>query len=126
VTSPASVLSSIETALDGAGLRAQTKQGKATTPGAVILLDGVTAPAVHGGGADYAIRVLLLVQVGELRNSLDRVLTLVDPDGPTTTSALAALLSVASVGQVEFEGPGLVPWDGQEYAGGIFTVEAFG
>jgi hypothetical protein len=127
VTSPASVLASIETALDGVtGLRAQLRQGKATTPGAIVLLDGITAPSALGGSADYQIRVLLLVQLGEVRDSLERVLEFINPDGTTATSVLAALLSVSAVGQVTFEGPGLVPWGGQDYAGGIFTVEAFG
>jgi hypothetical protein len=40
-------------------------------------------------------------------------------------SAFAALLDYDPASQVVFEGPGLVEFGGQQYAGGILTITAF-
>jgi len=119
-------LAAIATAVDQvANLRVQTKYGKANPACAVVELDRVTAPATHSGGANYLVRVLLLVQVGDFRNCLDRIYTLVDPAGTVSTSALVALLDYDAAGEVSFDGPGLVEYGGQTYGGGVFTVEVF-
>jgi hypothetical protein len=126
MTSPAATLTAISTALDGVtGLRPQVKAGKANTPAAIVEMLGLTYPSALGGSVDYQMRVRLLVQLGEFRNSLERVWEFVDPDGTTATSALVALQSVAAVGDVRFEA-GDVEWDGQSYAGGVFEFTAYG
>ena len=122
----ASDLEDIATAVDQvANLRVQTKYGKANPACAVVELDRVTAPATHSGGANYLVRVLLLVQIGDFRNSLDRIYAFADPAGTVSTSVLTALLSYANAGEVSFDGPGLVEYGGQTYGGGVFTVEVF-
>jgi hypothetical protein len=126
VTTPAATLTAISTALDGVtGLRPQVKAGKANTPAAIVEMLGLTYPSALGGTVDYQMRVRLLVQLGDFRNSLERVWEFVDPDGSTSTSVLVALQSVDSLGPVVFEA-GDVEWDGQTYAGGVFTFEAWG
>jgi hypothetical protein len=108
------------------GLRAHDKTpGNVHPPAAVCEIAGVTAPSAHGGTADYVVKVMLLVQLGEQRQSQDRTFDLIDPGGTVSTSAFAALLSNQSVGQVEFEGPGVVEYGGQQYVGGIFTALAY-
>jgi hypothetical protein len=127
VTSPVDALAAISTALDGVtGLRPQVKGGKANPPAAVVELDGFTAPAAMGGSADYRVRVLLLVQAGDFRNSLERIWEFIDPGGTAATSVTVALQSVGSVGSVVFDGPGVIEWDGQSYGGGAFLVEVYG
>jgi hypothetical protein len=127
MTSPAAALEDVSAALDGvAGLRPQVKAGKINTPCAIVELAGLSTPSQFGGSADYKIRVILLVQVGDYRNSLERVWEFIDPDGTTSTSAVAALLTVDALGSVSFDGPGLVEWGGAQYAGGIFTADYIG
>lgn len=128
MTTPAGAVTAVATALnDVTGLRVhETTPGAVQTPAAVVELAGITAPATFGNTADYRVRVLLLVQRGDQRNSQERTLALIDPTGSAGTSAFAALLDEPTVGQVEFEGPGTVSYGGQEYAGGIFTAEVFG
>jgi hypothetical protein len=127
VTSPASALSTISTALDGVtGLRPQVKAGKINTPCAIVELAGMTAPSALGSVSDYKIRVLLLVQVGDYRNSLERIWDFINPDGTAANSVTVALLTVGALGPVEFDGPGLVEWAGQQYAGGIYTADFHG
>lgn len=127
MTSPASALATIQTALDGVtGLRPQVKAGKINTPCAIVEIAGLTTPSMFGGSVDYQIRVLLLVQVGDFRNSLERIWDYINPDGSASTSVATALLSVQSLGPVTFDGPGVVEWAGVQYAGGIFTASLLG
>jgi hypothetical protein len=123
----ASTIDSIRTSVDQVnGLRAPTTAGKVTPPAAVVELDGITTPSVMGGTFDGQIRVLLLVQVGDFRNVTDRILTLVEPEGTVTDSVVVALLSNDQVGQVSFEGPGLLDYGGQTYGGGVLTCSVIG
>jgi hypothetical protein len=118
-------LDAIATAVDQVtGLRVQTKQGNAHPPAAVIELDSVTAPSSLGGLADYRVRVLLLVQIGDFRQCLERINTYADPSGTVSTSAFVALLSYAGAVSVSFEA-GNVEYGGKTYGGGAFTVEVF-
>lgn len=119
-----SALESLSTSLDQvSGLRPQTKTGKVNTPAAVVELDRVVAP-VAAGAEDYVVRVILAVQVGDFRNCLERIWAYADPNGTVATSAMAALLSNNSVGQVTFEA-GSVDYAGQTYGGGVFTCTVF-
>lgn len=126
--SPSEVIEAITEALAQVdGLRVPTTvPGQAQPPTAIAEIAGVTAPSALGGSADYQVRVTLLVQRGDQRDSQARTLALIDPDGTESTSVLAALLSVPEVGQVEFDGPGLVTWADQQYSGGIFTLTVLG
>jgi hypothetical protein len=126
VTSPASTLTAIQTALDDVtGLRPQVKGGNANTPGAIVELLGMTYPSTLGGSVDYQMRVRLIVQKGDFRNCLERIWEFVDPDGSAATSALVALQSVPQVSSLAFEA-GDVDWNGESYGGGVFTFEAWG
>lgn len=128
MTTPAGAVAAVADALgDVQGLRVhETAPGSVATPAAVVELASILAPASLGSTADYRVRVLLLVQRGDQRNSQERTLALIDPTGVANTSAFAALLDEPTVGQVEFEGPGLIEYGGQQYAGGIFTAEVYG
>lgn len=126
MSQPQDIIEAVGTALDVVtGLRVQTKAGKAHVPGVVVELDRINAPVTTDGAVDYAVRVLLLVQMGEFRNSLERIWDYADPAGSTSTSVFAALLSYGPSGDVVFDGPGLVEYGGQQYGGGVFTVEVF-
>jgi hypothetical protein len=124
VSQPGDILTAVSGALDAVtGLNCYPKNpGSVVTPAAVVEIASITSPAVFGAGADYSVRVLLLVQRGEQSNSQTRTHTLIDPVGAASTSAFTALLAYAGAGQVEFDGPGLVEYGGHQYAGGIFTV----
>lgn len=108
-----------------AGLRTKLNAGKVNPPAAVIELDRLIAPSTQGDTADYLVRVLVLVQVGDFRNALERIWTLIEPSGPVSSSLVTAMLSNRQVGQVTFEGPGLVEYAGTQYGGGILTCEVF-
>jgi hypothetical protein len=99
--------------------------GPIATPAALTELAGIVAPTDTGGTAVYSVKVVLLVQKGDQINSQERTLALLDPTGSTTASVFAALLDYDPVGQVSFDGPGLVEHSGQQYVGGIFTVTVF-
>jgi hypothetical protein len=121
-----SSLDALATAVDSVtGLRVQTDSGKANTPAAVIELAGIRSPVAMGGVTVLAVRIRLLVQVGEFRNVLERIHTYADPNGTTATSVYAALLAYAPAGDIEFDGPGLVEYGGQTYGGGVFSCEIF-
>lgn len=121
-----SSIEAVGTAVDSVtGLRVQTKAGKATPPGAVVELAGITAPVAHGGIQLLTVKILLLVQVGDFRNVLERIYAYADPNGTTATSVFKALLEYEDAGDIEFEGPGLVEYGGQVYGGGVFTAQVF-
>lgn len=128
MTTPAGAVAAVADALgDVQGLRVhETAPGSVATPAAVVELVGITAPASLGNTADYRVRVVLLVQRGDQRNSQERAYALIDPTGSASSSAFAALLTESTVGQVEFEGLSLIEFGGQQYVGGIFTAEVFG
>lgn len=119
-------LEAVASAIDSVtGLRVQTKAGQANAPAAVVELAGIQSPSRFGGGSEVTVRILLLVQVGDFRSVLERIYAYADPAGTTSTSVYAALLGYAAAGDIEFDGPGLVPYNGKEYGGGIFTVRVF-
>lgn len=128
MTTPAAAISAVATAANQVtGLRVHgTVPGSISPPAAVVELAGITAPASLGSTADYRVRVTLLSQRGDQRNSQERTLALIDPTGTAASSVFAALLTEATVGQVEFEGPGLIEFGGQQYVGGVFTAEVYG
>lgn len=107
------------------GLRVQTKAGKANVPAAVVELAGIAAPVAHGGIQSLTVRVLLLVQLGDFRNALERIYAYADPGGATATSVFKCLLEYEDAGDIEFEGPALVEYGGQVYGGGVFTAQVF-
>jgi hypothetical protein len=125
MTTPQGVLDDVADSLDQVGgLRCHSKTpGQVTPPAAVCELDRIVSPSSFGTTATYRVRVVLMVQVGDQRNSQERTLGYIDPTGAVTDSAFAALLDYAPAQAVTFEGPGLVEYGGTQYAGGIFTVE---
>lgn len=124
MSEPLDVLRAVAAKLEQVtGLRCHaTAPGSVTTPAAVCELAGLTAPSTLSGTATYTIKVILLVQLGDQRNSQERTLELIDPAGTVATSALVALLDYSPASEVKFEGPGLLDYAGQQYHGGIFTV----
>jgi hypothetical protein len=118
------VLDDLADALDQVtGLAAHSKHPEnIKTPAAICELASITAPSTLGTVAEYTVRVILAVQVGDKRNSQERTLALIDPAGTVATSALVALLSDDPVRQVLFEGPGLIGYGDQQFHGGVFTV----
>jgi hypothetical protein len=128
VSAPQDVLEALATSLEqvyGLNVYSYTP-GSVSTPAAVCEIAGLTSPSHLGGGVDYTIRVLLLVQAGDQAYSQERTLELIDPSGSTSTSVLVALLDYDPATAVEFEGPSLVEFGGALYAGGIFTTEVYG
>jgi hypothetical protein len=126
MSEPKDILTAVATQLDlVTGLRPTTKAGKPQVPAAIVELDGITAPGEFGGSADYQVRVVLLVALGEFRASIDKILELADPDGTTSTSAFAALLGYGPAGPIRFD-MGDVEHSGQTYGGGIFTFPVYG
>lgn len=127
MSSPQDVLEAVATSLAQVdGLRTHsTVPGSVAPPAAIVDIASITAPTSLGLSAEYRVRVTLLVQVGDQRNSQVRTLDLIDPLGTVTKSAFAALLDHAAASQVLFEGPGLVEHGGQQFSGGIFTVTIY-
>lgn len=123
----ASTLAAIETAAKQVtGLRVTHAASQVNTPQAIVEVERIIAPGSLDNNADYRIRVLLLVQLGDFRDSLDRILALVEPNGAVASSLMAALLSLgSSTGDVMFEGPGLVEYRDQVFGGGVFTFEVY-
>jgi hypothetical protein len=126
MSQPGDILSAVSSALGSVtGLNCYPKNpGKAVVPAAVCEIAEITAPTTFGTSADYTVRVRLLVQLGEFKDSDDRTNTLIDPAGATSASVFAALLGHAPDSQVKFE-KGLVEYGNQQYAGGIFTFEVY-
>lgn len=125
MSQPQDVLNAVKAALDQVtGLRCHaTHPGQVNTPAAVCEISRVLAPGTLGTAAEYTVRVALLVQVGDQRNSQERTLALIDPTGDVTESAHAALQDYPHTKQVLFEGPGLVQYGDQPFHGGVFTLE---
>lgn len=125
---PDTAIQTVATALDQvSGLRAPTAMpGSATPPTVITEIAAIRAPESFDGSVAYVMRCTLLVARSDQRNSQERTWALIDPTGSVSTSAFAALLSISAAGSVVFEGPGTVEYGGQQYAGGIFTVELFG
>lgn len=94
-------------------------------PAAVCEIATITAPSAMGGSADYAVRVFLLVQKGDVRNSQERTLALIDPSGTVSTSAFAALGDYRGTGQIVVEQAGIIDYGGTSFYGAVFTVEVY-
>lgn len=112
-----SVVSRVATSIDTvAGLRVQTNTGKVNaTPAAIVELDAVQGPSAFGGSADYVIRVALLEQVGDFRNSVERIYARAD-------QVLAALEADGLIGPWRLE-LGTLEYGGQHYGGGVLAVQ---
>jgi hypothetical protein len=119
-----SVLDDLADSLDQVtGLRCHSKHpDNIATPAAICELATILAPSTLGTSAGYTIRVVLLVQVSDKRNTQERTLALIDPTGTVSTSAFAAILDHDPVSQVLFEGPGVIGYGDQQFHGGVFTV----
>ncbi len=110
-----------------AGLRAYAKPpGNVAPPVALVQHNRITTGVVLGGGADYQLRVVLLVQLGEFRNAQERVEDLIDPAGTAVSSAVVALLADTRFGQVIIDDFGELDYGGTTYAGAILNVDAIG
>lgn len=125
---PAEAIELVTTALaQVSGLRAPTSvPGAISPPMALTEIATIRSPDTFDRAVTYGLRVALLVQRGDQRNSQERTLELADPTGSVSSSVFAALLSMDNGGTVVFEGPGLVEHGGASYVGGVFTVEVFG
>ena len=128
MSAPQDVLEAVAVTLGQVdGLRTHSyTPGSVAPPAAIVEIASITAPSHLGSSADYQIRVILLVQLGDNRSSQVRTQELIDPIGTVASSVFAALLAHGTSGPVSFEGPGLVPHGGQDYSGGIFTFEVYG
>jgi hypothetical protein len=115
----AAAVSTVAAALEEvSGLRVQTSAGKVNPPAALVEPDSFQTPAAFEGGSDHFIRASLLVQVGEYRDSRDRVIALAD-------EAIAALLAAGGVGS--FRGDfGTLEYGGQHYAGCVLAIQVTG
>lgn len=107
------------------GLRAHAKPpGSVAPPAALVQHQRIFANVVLGSGANYSLRIVLLVQLGEYRASQEKVETLIDPSGTVYTSAVVALLSDSRFGDITIEDFGDIDYGGQVYAGAILLVDA--
>jgi hypothetical protein len=113
----ASVVARVATTLDTvSGLHAQTNLGKLNrTPGAVVECDSAQGPSSFDGARDYVIRVGLCVQVGDYRDSIDRIYALAE-------SCVDALEADGLLGPWRFE-VGTLDFGGQHYGGGVLAVQ---
>lgn len=127
MSQPGDIRQTAATALDQVtGLRVHAKPPGSISPPAALVQHGrITTGITLGAGTDYQLRIVLLAQLGEYRNVQERVETLIDPAGPVTTSAVAALLSDDTFGQIEVEDFGDLDYGGTTYAGAILNVVAF-
>ena len=127
MSQPSDIREAAATALDQVtGLRAHAAPpGNVAPPAALVQHQRIFANVTLGAGANYNLRVVLLVQLGEFRASQDKVETLIDPAGTVTTSAVVALLSDSRFGDIVIEDFGDIEYGGKVYAGAILIVEAF-
>ena len=125
MSAPQDVLEAVADTLgqvDGLRIHSYTP-GSVAPPAAIVEIASITAPSTFGSFANYQIRVILLVQIGDNRSSQVRTQEFIDPTGAASSSVFAALLDHDPASSVRFEGPGLVPHGGQDYSGGIFTLD---
>lgn len=122
---PEEAIQTCTTALRQA-LRAPDTVKGANTPSAITEIANIVAPATYDGSVTYTMRVTLLIQRGDQRNSQERAWQHIDPTAEPSESAFAALLSMDNGGPVSFEGPGTVEFNGQQYVGGFFSLELYG
>ena len=127
MSQPGDIRQAAATALEQvSGLRAYAKPpGAVVPPAALVQHTRIVGPVTLSSAVDYQLRVVVLVQLGEFRNSQDRVEDLIDPTGTVSTSAVAALLSSSTFGQVVIEDFGDIEYGGAVYAGAILNVDAF-
>jgi hypothetical protein len=113
----ASTVAAVATAVDTvSGLRVQTNLGKVNaTPAAVVECDSAQGPSSFDGARDYVIRVALCVQVGEYRDSVDRIYALAE-------SVVDAIEAAGLLGPWRFE-MGTLDFGGQHYGGGVLAVQ---
>lgn len=128
MSQPGDIRQTAATALDQViGLRTHaTPPGSITPPAALVQHGEIAVGVAFGTAADYKLQILLLVQLGEFRNSQERVEDLIDPTGPVTTSAVAALLSDSTFGQITVTNIGDYEYGGKSYAAAALSVEAIG
>lgn len=127
MSQPGDIRQTAASALDQVtGLRAHAAPpGSINPPAALVQHSRITTGVTFGASTDYQLRIVLLCQLGEYRNSQERVETLIDPAGTVTTSAVVALLSDDTFGQVTIDDFGDLDYGGTTYAGAILTVDAY-
>lgn len=112
-----SVVARVANTLDSvSGLRVQTNTGKVNaTPAAIVELDAVQGPSAFDGSADYVVRIALLEQVGDFRNSVERIYARAD-------QVIDALEADGLLGTWRLE-LGTLEYGGQHYGGGVLAVQ---